>query len=99
MNAAHQAHGLVDTEAGRGAHRGRDLRRFAPLAPLCTAGGCVAVVLCLWPVLPAWWLGWLVSGLTLAAAQWQTRRLVGRPRGAKLTIGRRGWVVANALTS
>ncbi|HEX5047341.1 MAG TPA: GGDEF domain-containing protein [Gammaproteobacteria bacterium] len=99
MNAAHQAQGFVEADSGRGAQRARDLLRFAPLVPLSTAGGCLAAALCLWPVLPAWWPGWLAGGLTLAAAQWQARRLVCRPRRAKQAIGRRRWVIANALVS
>src|SRR5262245_57736196 len=98
MNAARQAHGFAD-DGARGAHRARDLRRFTPLASLSTASGCLAIALSLWPVLPAWWPGWLASGLALAAAQWQARRLVCKPRGAKQAVGRRSWVVANALAS
>jgi diguanylate cyclase (GGDEF)-like protein len=99
MNAAQQSHRFIEADAVRGAHRARDLLRFAPLVPLSTAGGCLAVGLCLWPVLPAWWAGWLATGLALAAAQWQARRLVSRPRGAKQIVGRRRWVVANALAA
>src|SRR5262245_61545255 len=99
MKAAHQAQGFVDADAVRGPHRARDLRLFAPLAPFSTAGGCLALTSCLWQVLPAWWPGWLAFGLALACAQWQAQRLVCRPRGAKQTVGRRSWVVANALAS
>ncbi|HET8697374.1 MAG TPA: GGDEF domain-containing protein [Gammaproteobacteria bacterium] len=99
MNAAQPSHRFIDAAATRGAHRARDLLRFAPLVPLSTAGGCGALALCLWPVLPAWWPGWLASGLALAAAQWQSRRLVSRPRTAKQIVGRRRWVQANALVS
>jgi diguanylate cyclase (GGDEF)-like protein len=93
MNAAHQPHGFADADAGRGPHRIRDLRHFAPLAPLSTAGGCLAVAVCLWQVLPAWWPGWLAAGMALAAAQWQARRFALRPRAAGQAV------VANALVS
>jgi diguanylate cyclase (GGDEF)-like protein len=70
-----------------------------PLVPLSTAGGSVAVFFCLWSVLPAWWPGWLAAAMALAAAQWQGRRVASRPRSAKQLIGRRRWVIANALVS
>jgi diguanylate cyclase (GGDEF)-like protein len=98
MSRTHQPHGSIEVENARARHRVRDLRHFAPLAPLSTAGGCLAVGFCLWPVLPAWWPGWLASGLVLAAAQWQARR-VGRSRGAKRSVGHQRWVLVNALVS
>ena len=98
MNATHHPHDFADANAGRGWRRARDLPRFAPLAPLSTAGGCLAIVLCLWPVLPAWWPGWLASGLALAATQWQVRHVVCCPRaGQRGDHGR--WVAFNALVS
>jgi diguanylate cyclase (GGDEF)-like protein len=99
MNAAHHPHGFADADAGRGPHRTRDVRHFAPLVPLSTAGGCLAVALCLWHVLPAWWPAWLAAGAALAAAQWQARRFVFSPRAARQVIGRQYWVIVNALVS
>jgi len=99
MNATHRTKGLVDPDNRRGAQRARDLSHFAPLVPLSTAGGCLAIASCLWSVLPAWWPGWLASGLALAAAQWQARRILCRSRAAKQLVGRRRWVIVNALVS
>jgi len=84
--------------------RAGDVLRFAPVAPLSTAGGCCVVAACLWPVLPdAWAAAWLGAGLMVALAQWQSLRLVGRARGdvpaAHEAAGRRRWIVASALVS
>ena len=98
MSATHHPQGLVDADDGRGWQRARDLRHFAPLAPLSTAVGCLAVASCLWAVLPAWWPGWLASGMALAATQWQAFRVVRRAR-ADGAVARRRWVVGNALVS
>src|SRR5688572_24437981 len=98
MSRTHHPHGFGDVDNGRARHRVRDLRHFAPLAPLSTAGGCLAIGLCLWPVLPPWWPGWLASGLVLALAQWQGRR-IGRSLAAKRSLGHQRWVLVNALVS
>jgi diguanylate cyclase (GGDEF)-like protein len=99
MNATHHPQGFVDSDDGRRWQRARDFRHFAPLAPLSTAVGSLAVAVCLWQQLPAWWASWLASAMVLAAAQWQARRFVSRSRAARQVVSRRGWVVANALAS
>jgi diguanylate cyclase (GGDEF)-like protein len=99
MNVADHPDGFVDCDEARGWQRARDLRRFAPVAPLSTAGGCFAVVMCLWPLLPAWWPVWLASGLALAAMQWQARGVVFRPQTTQPGGDHRSWVVVIALGS
>ena len=79
------------------AQRAGDILRFAPVAPLSTAGGCCIVAACLWPVLPQMWLSaWLGAGLFVALAQWQSQRFIG---GAPARVDRRGWIIASALGS
>lgn len=84
--------------------RASDVLRFAPVAPLSTAGGCCIVAACLWPVLPETWAAaWLGTGLLVALAQWQSLRLVGRARpnapAAQEAAARRRWIAACALVS
>jgi diguanylate cyclase (GGDEF)-like protein len=74
------------------------LRFFAPLVPLSTAGGCLAVASCLWPLLPGWWPGWLAAGLALAATQWRARHACRACAAEQGGDGRR-WMGVNALTS
>jgi len=95
MNATQQSHGFIDADEGRNWQRARDLRCFAPLVPLSTAGGCLAVTVSLWPVLPEWWPGWLALGLGLALGQWLSRQLIG----AALAARRKFWVAVNALVA
>ena len=79
------------------AQRAGDILRFAPVAPLSTAGGCCIVAACLWPVLPQMWLSaWLGAGLFVALAQWQSQRFIS---GAPAGVDRRGWIIASALAS
>jgi diguanylate cyclase (GGDEF)-like protein len=98
MNVTHDTDGFVDADEGRAWQRVREWR-FAPLAPLSTAGGCLAVASCLWPLLPEWWPGWLAFGLALAATQWRGHHVASRPRTADLARERRRWVVVTALAS
>ena len=83
------------------APRSRDILRFAPVVPLTTAGGCCAVAACLWQVLPQDFLpAWLVVGLAIAVAQWQSLRWFGA--GAAPVHGEtnyRRWILASALAS
>jgi diguanylate cyclase (GGDEF)-like protein len=84
------------------AERPRDVLRFAPIVPLSTAGGCAALTLCLWPVLPDGWQWWLVAGALLALLQWFGGRLI---RGARngTTVGSvlegRRWTLLNGLVA
>ena len=99
MNVTHHQDGFVEADEGRVLQRARDVWRFAPLAPLSTAGGCLVVALCLWPLLPQWWPAWLASGFALAAIQWRARHLVRCTRPAVQASDRHDWVVVNALVS
>lgn len=91
-------------DAWQCAQRARDILRFAPIAPLSTAGGCCAVAACLWSVVPQPLLStWLGIGLLTVLAQWQSQRLIGRtcsnePLGDD-SVDRRRWIVSSALVS
>jgi diguanylate cyclase (GGDEF)-like protein len=99
MNVTHHQDGFVGADEGSPLQRARDVWRFAPLAPLSTAGGCLVVVLCLWPLLPPWWAAWLASGFVLAGIQWRARHLVRSTGPAEQASDRHDWVVVNALVS
>lgn len=99
MNVADHPDSFVDGDEAHGWQRARHLRRFATVAPLSTAGGCLAVVLCLWPLLPAWWPAWLAAGLALAATQWRAGGVAFRPQGMRAAGEHRPSVVVIALGS
>lgn len=85
------------------AQRPRDVLGIAPVVPLSTAGGSVALTLCLWPVLPAAWPWWLLTGALLALAQWHGRRLIfgvlNPPAAVGGVLERLRWVRINALVA
>jgi diguanylate cyclase (GGDEF)-like protein len=99
MNVTHHQDGFVEADEGRVLQRARDVWRFAPLAPLSTASGCLVVALCLWPLLPQWWPAWLASGFAIAAIQWHARHLIRCTRLADQASDRHDWVVVSALVS
>ena len=99
MNVTHHQDGFVEADEGRVLQRARDVWRFAPLAPLSTAGGCLVVALCLWPLLPQWWPAWLASGFAIAAIQWRARHLIRCTPPADQASDRLDWVVVNALVT
>jgi diguanylate cyclase (GGDEF)-like protein len=79
--------------------RPHELLRFAPVVALSTAGGCGVVALCLWSVLPdSLWPEWLAGGAVLSLVQWWAQRFVACAHtGNGDPLGRRRWIVVNAL--
>jgi diguanylate cyclase (GGDEF)-like protein len=98
MNGEHHQPVFTDLDDWQRVQRPRELLRFAPVVPLSTAGGCGVVALCLWSVLPDVSWTWLAAGLVLSLAQWWSQCFVGRPNaGGADPLGRRRWIVVNAL--
>jgi len=104
MNGEHPNQVLLNLDDWQRVHRPRELMHFAPVMPLSTAGGCLAIALYLWPVLPhASSSAWLAAGLALSLTQWWSLRLIGaaaaRRAPAREPLGRRRWIVFNALAA
>jgi diguanylate cyclase (GGDEF)-like protein len=99
MNGERNRQVFTNLDDWQRVQRPRELLRFAPVVALSTAGGCAVIALCLWSVVPeAQWSGWLAAGVVLSLAQWWGQRFLGRAHTAKADpLGRRRWIVVNAL--
>jgi diguanylate cyclase (GGDEF)-like protein len=64
---------FADSDEWQRAQTLEDLLKFAPVMPLSTIGGSLAMLVCLWPVLPGTLLAaWCPAAVLLALAQWQS---------------------------
>src|SRR5688572_4324050 len=101
MNSQRTEQILADLDEWQRVQRPHELMRFAPVVALSTAGGCAVVALCLWTVLPdALWPLWLGVGVAVSLMQWWSQRYIGPSHSAAADpLGRRRWILVNALTA
>jgi diguanylate cyclase (GGDEF)-like protein len=92
---------VADPADRRRAQMHRAALRFAPVLPLGTLAGCVAVALCLWPVTPPALLAtWSNFALLLVTAVWAAGQSLRSRSGRLPAIGAaacRRWLVSSSL--